>query len=271
MKFSNSSAKVLPVAAAAFLVLSTGVRADGRNHDDDVEIPFAEAHLFFELNNTDGDLGIHGKVDGGPWTHIKIEDVDERRFMTVRARGRGRKQGITELFFESAEPPFDELPPEVFFKRFPEGIYEVEGRSLDGQELESEMLVTHTMPAPPQPTVNGQPMAQTCDDEDPDYDITEVNAPVTIAWPAVETSHPDLGTRPPVGVTISNYEVVVEVEVEVDGEEFASVMNIVLPPGETVMTVPAQFLAQGDQFKYEVLAREESDNQTAIESCFAIL
>ena len=33
-----------------------------------------EAELYFELNNTDGDLGIHGKIDGGPWTKIGIKD-----------------------------------------------------------------------------------------------------------------------------------------------------------------------------------------------------
>jgi hypothetical protein len=34
------------------------------------------------------------------------------------------------------------------------------------------------------------------------------------------------------------------------------------------MTIPAEFLLQTDTFKYEVLAREESFNQTAVESCF---
>ena len=36
------------------------------------------------------------------------------------------------------------------------------------------------------------------------------------------------------------------------------------------MTVPAEFIALGDTFKYEVLAREESFNQTATESCFVL-
>ena len=38
---------------------------------------------------------------------------------------------------------------EIFFERFPEGIYEIEGKALDGEELESETEVTHIMPAPP--------------------------------------------------------------------------------------------------------------------------
>ena len=41
-----------------------------------------------------------------------------------------------------------------------------------------------------------------------------------------------------------------------------------LPPDVTEMTIPEEFMDQADEFKYEVLAREESWNQTAIESCF---
>lgn len=36
------------------------------------------------------------------------------------------------------------------------------------------------------------------------------------------------------------------------------------------MTVPEEFLKLGTEFKHEVLAREESYNQTAVESCFVI-
>ncbi len=49
------------------------------------------------------------------------------------------------------------------------------------------------------------------------------------------------GVQPPVDVVIHNYEVVLEVEVE--GEEFTSVMHVVFPPGETSLTVPAEFIA----------------------------
>ena len=39
------------------------------------------------------------------------------------------------------------------------------------------------------------------------------------------------------------------------------------------MTVPREFLAlgePGDEFKFEILVREASGNQTAIESCFRV-
>ena len=34
--------------------------------------------------------------------------------------------------------------------------------------------------------------------------------------------------------------------------------------------MPAEFIALGDEFKYEILARARNGNQTALESCFAL-
>lgn len=266
----------LPVAVAG-LALGMAAPASWTEEHEEEEIPFDEAEIFFELNNTDGDLGIHALIDGEAWKSLKIFDTKERRLLNVRVTGRLKKQGLTELFFESAEPPFESddpdevtLTPEEFFKRFAAGEYEIEGITLEGDELESETELTHAMPAPPVPTVNLHPMAEVCDEEDPDFDAPEVSAPIVIEWAEVTMSHPDLGIDPPVPVTIHNYEVVLEAELEIDGEEFTSVFSVILPPDVRSMTVPAEFLALADEFKYEVLAREESFNQTAVESCFLL-
>ena len=61
------------------------------------EIPFAEAELFFELNDTDGDLGIHASIDGEAWKHLEVEDPDEKEILQIRAKGRLRRQGVTQL------------------------------------------------------------------------------------------------------------------------------------------------------------------------------
>lgn len=82
---------------------------------------FSEAEIFFELNDTDGDLGIHASIDGGPYSKLTVEDPRERTILTVGAQGRLATQGLTQLFLESAEPSFDELAPEAFFRRFPGG------------------------------------------------------------------------------------------------------------------------------------------------------
>ena len=253
------------ITSATLALMSTAAWADDDDDDDDGEIPYDEAEIFFELNNTDGDLGIHALIDAEGWKTLRIEDPYERNMLNIRVKSRLRRQGLTEIFFESAEPTFDELPPAHFFYRFPEGDYEIDGRTLDWAELESVAELTHVMPAPPQPTVNGVAFDQDCEDSN----VIAVSSPVEIAWTEVTMSHPDpegggAGVQPPVPVEINNYEVVVEVL----DEDVESTFSIQLPPEVTSVTLPVEIMELGTEFKYEVLAREESFNQTAVESCF---
>src|SRR3990172_9992456 len=124
---------------------------------------FSEAEIFFELNDTDGDLGIHASIDGGPYTRLTVEDPKGLTILTVGAQGRLAKQGLTQLFLESAEPSFDELAPEVFFRRFPEGVYEIEG-VRNGVEFEATAELSHVMAARVENIlVAGVPAAEDCD------------------------------------------------------------------------------------------------------------
>ena len=228
----------------------------------DEDIPFDEAELFFELNDTDGDLGIHGKIDGDEWKRLEIEDPYERRMMYVRAIGRLKRQGITELFFESAEPTFDELDPEKFFKRFPEGTYEIEGITLDGEERESEVYLSHVIPAAPaNVTINGVDAAEDCDADE----LPSVTPPVTLDWEAVTGSHEELGKEG--DVEVRYYEVVVEI----DESDYKVTANI---PGDmtewTIADDDFFELAEEGEYKFEILVRAESGNKSAMESCFEI-
>lgn len=228
---------------------------------DDDEIPFDEAFVFFELNNTDGDLGIHAKVDGGPWKRLIIErDWDDKKLLDLRLKSKLRRQGLTELFFESAEPTFDELDPEKFFSRFPEGTYEVEGVSLDDEELESETELTHLIPAAPVAQINGIDAAEDCD---ADLPVVNGDEDVVITWAPVTLSHPELGrTNEPIEVV--NYEVVAEID--------DSPYNVaaILPPDATSFVIPQEIIELEDEIKFEILVREASYNQTAMESCFEV-
>lgn len=235
-------------------------RADRDNNGD--EIPFEEAKIFLELNNTDGDLGIHALVDGEAWKKLTIEDPNERTILVVTGKGRLGRHGLTELCFESDEPPFDELPPEEFLRRFPEGKYEFGGKTLEGDELESTAELTHVMPAPPENIlISGISAAENCDaDPLPSVDGDE---PVIISWAPVTQSHPEIGRDDP-AIDIVGYQVVVERE-----EPTLLVFNVDLPPSdEPQVTVPPEFIALGTEFKLEVLVREASGNQTAVETCF---
>ena len=257
--------------------------------DDDDEEPFDEARLFFELNDTDGDLGIHGKIDGDEWKFLEIEDPRDRRMLHVRVKGRLKRQGLTELFFESAEPTFDELDPDDFFARFPEGEYDIEGETLDGEERESEVYLSHVIPAAPDGiTINGAAAPEDCDAVLP---VINPTGGVVISWEPVTMSHAakhgDDGLGEDGVIEVRYYEVVVEI----DESDFKTVA--ILPPDVNSWTLPEDFfgLSEEGEYKFEILVRTnvyddegepilleidgEDDqplpgNKSAVESCFEV-
>jgi hypothetical protein len=215
--------------------------------------PFAVAALFVELNDTDHDLGLHAEIDGGTWTHLEIEDPRERPLLGIVSRGRLRSQGLTQLAFESAEPTFEDLSPAEFFRRFPEGVYEIEADAQGGGTFESRVRLSHVLAAPPEATVSGQP-AQDCDAPAPPV----VTAPVLIDWDPVTASHPDVGKRG--RVRISRYQLFVE--------QGSTRLSVDLPPTITEFEIPSSITAAGGVFKFEIIVRTSTGNNTATESCF---
>ncbi len=198
------------LVAVALAIASPSAWADD---DDEMETEFDESELFFELNYTDEDLGIHALIDGEAWKRLIIErDDDDRKLLDIRVKGKLRKQGLTELFFESAEPEFDDLDPAAFFARFPAGIYDVEGDALEGDDLESEMEITHLLPAPAVTTVNTIDAAEDCDTP-----LTGVTRPVVIAWGEVSMSIDNgeegfEGFPDSAAIEVVSYQVVAEID-----------------------------------------------------------
>lgn len=267
------SFRILPLILVALITLTLGICAPviwAHDDNDDDEIPFDEAELFFELNNTDGDLGIHALIDGDAWKRLIIEDTKERKMLDVRVKGRLRKQGLTEIFFESAEPTFDELDPDDFFKRFPVGEYEIEGITLEGDELESEVWLSHVMPAPPDNvTVNGMPIRFPDENGECPEPLQKTNGDVEIEWDTVTMSHPTIGESDP-NIEIIRYQAVAEWEDEDTEETFVSSNDLQAQnpqPAKMNVTISSDFFTSDTEFKVEVLVREASYNQTAVESC----
>jgi hypothetical protein len=217
---------------------------------------FAEAELFVELNHTDGDLGLHASIDGQTWTNLTIEGPGDRRLLNLLSLGRLRAQGLTQLAFESAEPTFEELDPAAFFRRFPEGRYEIEGITPDGQEIESMAVLSHVLAAPPSNvSVSGVAAAENCDAV-----LPVVSAPVVIRWDPVTSSHPEVGKAG--RVRIRRYQLFVERE--------GVKLSLDLPPTITEFEVPTGITELGTEFKFEIIARTTANNNTAIESCFKL-
>ena len=89
--------------------------------------------------------------------------------------------------------------------------------------------------------------------------------PVVITWDPVTRSHPEIGKSGTVKVT--KYQMVIERE-----EPTSLVMSLDLPPAAKSFRVPAGLIAMdsGDGFKFEIVVRESSGNQTVFESCFKV-
>ncbi len=90
MNRTYRTSSIVHVAMAA-LALAVASPAGWADDDDEVEIPFDEHEIFFELNNTDGDLGLHALIDGEAWKKLTIEDPWGRKLLKVRLKGRLRR------------------------------------------------------------------------------------------------------------------------------------------------------------------------------------
>ena len=98
---------------------------------------FAEARIFFEYNSTDNDLGVHVFLDAEDWRTLKIVHPNGQTIFEVTTGGGYKKLGLTELFFEGAEPSLDEVPLDELLELFPDGKYKFMGTTVDGTPLQS--------------------------------------------------------------------------------------------------------------------------------------
>jgi len=207
-------------------------------------------------------------VDGDEWREIKLEDPTGRSLIDITNQGGVAIQGLTELFFESAEPTFDELNPADFFARFPEGTYEWSGVTVDGEEIESEAELSHKIPSPPTVYVNGT-LLEGCDDTP--FISANASGTYIVSWDEVTMRHPTLGTQPGANdVEVELYQFVLERDEQtVFGEEISE-LKITMDVDSDVLEIelPASMINAGQEIKNEVLTRSEEGNQSATELCW---
>jgi hypothetical protein len=192
-----------------------------------------EAHdLFIETNATDRDAGLQMNLDGEDWKRFKLVDPHGKVLVDLRAKGRLRGLGLTELFFEASEPAFSEVPFSRFKKRFPEGRYRFRGLTVDGHRLVGSDRLSHLIPAGPRVTF-------------PTRGARVDPSGLKVTWEPVTS---------PAGVEIVSYQVIVS--------QGKRELSMYLPPSATSASIPAEFLRPGTATGGEVLAREKSGNQT---------
>ena len=163
--------------------------------------------------------------------------------------GSTEKHGLSELFFEGAEPSLDEQPRDEFLARFPEGEYTVVGETTDGDALMSTATFTHDIP-------DGPTVISPEEEE-----VVDLNA-VIIDWQPV--------TSPP-GIEIASYELSFAPEDPPEGDPPPALdidLFLELPSTVTEVQIPPELLMPGTEYVFEVLAIEVSGNKTITEVAF---
>jgi hypothetical protein len=199
----------------------------------------SESRIYIEFNQTANDLGYHVSLDGEDWKLLEIFNPRGRKVFEVRGFAAYRALGMTELFFEGAEPNLDEFPLDRLLALFPEGEYEFEGVTVENEEIEGTGRLSHAIPSGP-----GNVTAQ-----------LGANNSLVIRWDAVTTTPDGFPDRP---ISIVGYQLIVKP------------FQVTVPANVRSVTVPPEFvgsLPRGENL-FEVLAIDASGNQSITESSF---
>lgn len=195
------------------------------------------SRIYIEYNSSANDLGFHVSLDGENWKSMKILNPAGASIFEVVGRAGYKDLGMTELFFEGAEPTLDDFPLGDLLALFPQGRYQFIGVTVEGARLSGTGTLSHAVPA--------GPIVSAIVDDDT----------VTIRWEPV--------TKAPAGFPVQSVRIV-GYQIIVDP------FQVTLPATSTEVTLPVAFvesLSAGDH-PYEVLAIEASGNQTITEGSF---
>jgi hypothetical protein len=170
-------------------------------------------------------------LDADDWERVIAVDPGHQRVFEIAGHGRLRELGLTELFFESAEPS-----PQEVLALFPPGTYEFSGRTVEGEKLFGSALLSHDLP--PAPTFISPSPGQVVD-----------RSALTIRW------------RPISG--LARFQLIVA------NEASGETMTVDLKPWVTSFPVPATFLQPNTLHKAEVLSIAPNGNKTISELTFS--
>lgn len=248
---------LMAIAAAAVLAVSGLVDAGSYRKegmtcaDAPAETQtIADAKLIVEYNSTDDDIGVHGAFDDHGWSELCVYDPDGNQVLATKPLAQLKDLTVAGIFFESREPPAAELSFEDLKARFPEGEYTVRGITFEGKGLTGAATFTHDVPAPPVVNSPADEAVVSIDD-------------LLVEWADVTET---VDGEP---ITITGYEVIITKEDHEDPHGFSrQVYDVHVPADRNSLSVPVEFLEPGTAYELEVLALEESGNQTISVSFF---
>lgn len=224
---------------------------------------FKVADVHFETNASACDMGIQLKFDTEGITEGIVRDphgVPIYKFDVTK--GMKDAGGQTEGFLEGVEPQIKELVDELgcgptdepvstlkaIQSAFPAGEYSFHAE-ITSTKLDDTDELTYHIPAGPRITNPAKGEI--------------IGSSLLVQWRSVTAAIiPSLGP-----ITVTGYHVIVEPV----GSESPPEFNVDLPASSTSVRVPSQFLHPATRYNLEVIATEESGNQTITEGFFCTL
>lgn len=193
------------------------------------EAEFDEASLILEVNETDGDAEIVVNVESEEaLSRLRIFDARGKEILDLRSKDRG-KIGLSEIAVESAEPSIDGV-----LAAYPEGVYKLRARTVDGAKIDAEATLSHELlPAPSFGPANGEVV-------DPDN--------VLITWLGV----------PGAAAYI----------VEIEQDDLDVNLTTKLSAGATSFSIPIGFLQPGIEYEVGVATVSPNGNIAVAEGSF---
>ena len=248
---TRTSSTTARVATIAGLVLAaSAITTDAK----EPPVPLKEAKLNIEHNATDHDTGFQGAIDSEGWKRLDVTDPKGNLVLTFRGRGSLANLGLTELFFETVEPENADVPIDEMLAKLPEGNYTIAGPTMENGESVGKTvgtaLLTHVIPAGPQLV-------------SPAADATIPTTGQVASWGQV--------TKTITGddVNIIAYQLIIEKDEPPHPHMIGKIgLSIYVPASITSIAIPDGFLQPNTPYLWEVLAIEESGNQTLSSSQF---
>lgn len=211
--------------------------------------PLKDAKLNIEHNATALDTGFQGFVDSEGWKDLTFTGP-KGKVLEIKGLGSFAKLGLTELFFESVEPKNANVSVAEMLTKLPAGNYTIEGSGMENGESTGKTKgiawLTHNIPAGPvlEAPAEGSKVPTDTD--------------LLMKWKPVTKT---IDGKP---VKIISYQLIVEKIQDPHPHMIGKVssLSMYLPPSVHSMRVPKEFLESGVDYDWEVLAIEESGNQT---------
>jgi len=239
---------------STYNVMSIASAENGQGYGSDTVIPLKEAKLNIEHNAKDEDTGFQGFIDSEGWNKITLTGP-KGKVLEFKATGMLGKLGLTELFFETVEPANADVPIVEVLKTLPEGKYMFTGSAIEAGEKKGKTIgtawLTHDIPEGPVLL-------------SPAEDAVVPVADLLVSWSPVDK------TIDGSDVNIIAYQLIIEKDETPHPHMIGKLgLSMYLPASVTQITIPEEFLEPGTDYDWEVLAIEESGNQTLMSSQFS--